>query len=113
MKFHDVAVQNNVKEMYKKVCCTVMQSCFFDQLDVLIFLPISLLLLVNITQFYFFLFELYKLIKSTLSRALLLALAKSLYCVFLTACYGGLLLKTKLAFPFWNTKQPASSSCKV
>ena len=37
MKFHDVAVQNNVKEMYKKVCCTVMQSCFFDQLDVLIF----------------------------------------------------------------------------
>ena len=54
MKFHDVAVQNNVKEMYKKVCCTVMQSCFFDQLDVLIFLPTSLPLPVNITQFYFF-----------------------------------------------------------
>ena len=54
MKWHHVAIKKNVKEMYKKVCCTVMQSCFFDQLDVLIFLSISLPLPVNITQFKFF-----------------------------------------------------------
>ena len=71
-QFHAEVVQNNGIEVYKKVygTCKVL---FF--LRIRTFLPLSLLSLFSVTQYYF----LFEYIESHLTRASHLALAKSIH----------------------------------
>ena len=79
-KFHVVVVQSNGKEMYKKVCFTCRVVFLLLLIRLLIFLQFSLPSPFSIARFYL----LFEYILSILTRASLLALAKSIYysCLF-------------------------------
>ena len=79
-KFHVVVVQSNGKEMYKKVCFTCRVIFLLLLIRLLIFLQFSLPSPFSIARFYL----LFEYILSILTRASLLALAKSIYysCLF-------------------------------
>ena len=74
-KFHVVVVQSNGKEMYKKVCFTCKVVFLLLIRRLLTFLQFSLPSPFSIARFYL----LFEYIISMLTRASLLALAKTVY----------------------------------
>ena len=74
-KFHIVVVENNGKEMYKKVCCTCKVAFLLIRTNVVFHHSPTLPSPLSITRFYI----LFERTINIISRASLLALAKSIY----------------------------------